>query len=57
MVRNYGNEHEIHVFHLSGANFTNAVVDRVAFDNSDLSNTTFTNAVITGELPLSAKPG
>lgn len=33
----------------AGADFTNAVVDRVAFDGSDLSNSTWTNAVITGE--------
>lgn len=33
----------------AGADFTNAVVDRVAFDSADLSNTNFTNAVITGK--------
>lgn len=32
----------------AGSDFTNAVVDRVAFDKADLSNTNFTNAVITG---------
>lgn len=34
----------------AGADFTNAVVDRVAFDEADLSNTNFANAVITGKL-------
>lgn len=36
---------------VAGADFTNAVVDRVAFDQTDLSGATFTNAVITGGLP------
>lgn len=35
----------------AGANFTNAVVDRVAFDKTDLSGANFTNAVITGAPP------
>ena len=42
-----------HVF--AGADFTNAVVDRVAFDEADLSNTNFTNAVITGKSGVSSK--
>jgi uncharacterized protein YjbI with pentapeptide repeats len=32
----------------TGANFTNAVVDRVTFDGANLSNANFYNAVITG---------
>ena len=32
----------------AGADMTNSVVDRVAFDNSDLSGVKFHNAVITG---------
>ena len=32
----------------SGADMTNSVVDRVAFDGSNLSGVNFTNAVITG---------
>jgi uncharacterized protein YjbI with pentapeptide repeats len=32
----------------SGANFTNAVIDRATFDGSDMIGTNFTNAVITG---------
>ena len=32
----------------SGADMTNAVVDRVAFDRANLSRVRFTNAVITG---------
>ena len=33
---------------LVGADMTNSVVDRVAFDGSNLSGVNFTNAVITG---------
>jgi uncharacterized protein YjbI with pentapeptide repeats len=33
---------------LSGADMTNAVVDRVVFDKADLSGAKFVNAVITG---------
>ena len=40
---------------LAGANFTNAVVDRVAFDKSDMSNTNWSNAVITVRLGTSAE--
>ena len=32
----------------AGADFTNAVLDRVDFTNANLSKTKFTNAVITG---------
>ena len=33
---------------LAGADFTNAVLDRVLFDKADLTNAKFNNAVLSG---------